>query len=373
MVCIVCGRGRPALRGVCAECLSKSGSYVKVPEFAELVLCAHCGSVLRGQRWVSSRGLARELEEAVVRALDVPRRDGASVETRARVSSLGERHADVEVEATVRVGRGGFRKRAVTRVRIRRAVCEGCSRMRGSYYEALLQVRAAGRELSPDELDLVRRRVAELMDSVRDSRDFVASADDVDGGLDFRLGRLARGRALARALASELGGVVTESSTIVGRRGGRDIHRVTFLLRLPALRAGDVARLEGRALLVTHVGPGGVSCLDLLSGEEMALEGREAEEAVRVGCIEEAEEAVVLDARRPEVTVLDPVSLRPLSIVAPGWFWEMGERGSARIVRVEGEAFLVPDRAGAGPPRPGPARARETLRGRKSASLSRRE
>ncbi len=343
MACIVCGKGRPALGGVCADCLSKRESFINVPAFTELVLCAHCESVLRGRRWESSRGLRRELEEAVGRALEVPRRDGAKVRTRARVSSLGERHADVEVEATVRAGRGRFKTTAVTRVRIKRAVCERCSRLRGSYYESILQVRAAGRELAPEEASLVRERVAELMGAVKDRGDFLAGVVDVDGGIDFRLGRLSRGRALARALASELGGVVTESTSLVGRREGRDIHRATFLLRLPALRVGDVARVRGRTLLVKSVGPRGVSCLDLISGEESSLEGKMGEGAVRVGGREMAEEAVVLYARRPEVTVLDPKSLTPMSLVAPAWFWERKVGGSVRILRVEGEAFLIPD------------------------------
>jgi NMD protein affecting ribosome stability and mRNA decay len=114
-------------------------------------------------------------------------------------------------------------------------------------------------------------------------------------------------------------------------------------VRLPELKIGDFARLEERVLLVTHVSSKGVSATDLVSGESRVLDDKEVEGTRRLGGPELVEEAVVLQARRPEVQVMDPASFSPVSIVAPDWFWKSKKTPeSVRIVKVGEDVHLVP-------------------------------
>jgi len=342
MKCIVCGKRAPALGGLCTDCLSTRKRFLDVPEFCELTLCAHCGSVFLGRRWENSRGDRLELEDAARRAAKISNEDGVTVETAVKIRPVNEHNADADIEATVRIGKRNLVQSGRTRVRIRRAVCERCSKIHGKYYEAILQVRAAGRKLGREELVAVRRRVGEL--TKRDDReDYVRMEEEVDGGLDFQLGKLMRGKAIVRALAQELGGKVTESSKIVGNKEGRELFRVTFLLRLPGFRAGDFIVLDGRTLLVTHAGPQGISVSDLAHGKAETLEGKAADRARRLGGSELLEVAVVLDARMPEVTILDPVSYKPFNVVAPDWFWAKERPENVRILKAGEDIFLVPD------------------------------
>jgi nonsense-mediated mRNA decay protein 3 len=342
MKCIVCGKNPPALGGLCAPCLGERKRFVEVPEFCELTLCAHCGSVFKGRRWENSRGEAEELEDAARRALKVSRDEGVTVAARISVKPVNEHNADAAIEAEIRIGKGRLTQSGRTRIRIRRAVCERCSKMHGKYYEAILQVRARGRALTPEELALVRSRVAELVKK-DDRDDYVRDEHEVDGGLDFQLGKLLRGKTMVRSLAQELGGKVTESSTLAGNKEGRELFRVTFLLRLPAFRMGDFIKLDGRVLLVTSVGPKGVSAADLSTGEQGTLDDRSEERARRLGGSEMVEVAVVLDARMPEVTVMDPVGYRPITVLAPDWFWSKKRPENVRILKAGDDVYLVPD------------------------------
>jgi nonsense-mediated mRNA decay protein 3 len=342
MTCIVCGKNPPALGGLCAPCLGERKRFVEVPPFCELTVCAHCGSVFKGRRWENSRGEEAELEDAARRALKVSREEGVEISSKVTVKPVNEHNADAEVSSTVKVGKSRLVQSGQTRIRIRRAVCERCSKMHGRYYEATLQVRAQGRALTADELDLVRSRVGALVKK-DDRDDYVRKEDEVDGGLDFQLGKLLRGKTMVRSLAQELGGRVTESSTLAGNKEGRELFRVTFLLRLPAFRPGDFVKLEGRVLLVTAVGPNGVSATDLQNGEPGTLDGRSEERARRLGGSEMVEVAVVLDARMPEVTIMDPVGYRPVTVVAPDWFWARKRPENVRILKSGEDVFLVPD------------------------------
>jgi nonsense-mediated mRNA decay protein 3 len=342
MKCIVCGKKAPALGGLCADCLSTRKRFIEVPEFCELTLCAHCGSVFKGRRWENSRGDETEMEGAAWRAVKVKMEDGVTVQTRVKVKPVNEHNADADIEATVRIGRSRLTQTGRTRVRIRRAVCERCSKMHGKYYEAILQVRAAGRALGQEELAAVRAKVTELSHE-GDREDFIGKEEEVDGGIDFQLGKLMRGKTMARALARQLGGKVTESSKIVGNKEGRELYRVTFLLRLPGFRAGDFVKLDDRVLLVTHIGPQGTSATDLASGRGETLDAKADDRAKHLGGEELVEVAVVLDARMPEVTIMDPVSYKPFSVVAPDWFWARPKPENVRVLKVAEDVFLVPE------------------------------
>ncbi len=343
MKCIVCGKNAPALGGLCAACLGARRRFVEVPQYCELTECAHCGSVFRGRRWENSRGEKAELEDAARRAIRVGREEGVTVTTRISARLVNEHNADADIEAAVRVGKSRLTQSGRTRIRIRRAVCERCSKMHGKYYEAILQVRAEGRDLARDELDMVRSRVGELVQK-DDRKDYVRKEEEVDGGLDFQLGKLLRGKTIVHALARELGGKVTESSQLAGNKEGRELYRVTFLLRLPAFRPGDFVRLGNRVLLVKHAGPQGTSATDLSTGAGETLDGKAAGLAKRLGGGELVEVAVVLDARMPEITIMDPVSYKPFNIVAPDWFWAVERPENVRILKSGEDVFLVPER-----------------------------
>jgi nonsense-mediated mRNA decay protein 3 len=224
-------------------------------------------------------------------------------------------------------------------------VCERCSKIHGKYFEAVLQVRASGRKLSDDELRDIAANVHELAsDKGKSTREeFISKEEVVDGGLDFQLGTIYRAKAIAKALASHFGGKITESSKLAGNKLGKELFRVTFLVRLPGLREGDFARLDERVLLVTHSSSKGVSVLDLSTGEPGVLDEQAGDRAKRLGGAELVLDAVVLQARSGEVQVMDPASFRPVHIVAPEWFWKKKKAPeSVKILKIGEDVYLVP-------------------------------
>ena len=344
MACILCGKRPGVSGGLCAGCLSERRRFIELPQFTELRTCAHCGSVVVGKRWTDSRGLEREVEAAAKRAAKVRAVEGAEANLEVEVRLLNDNNADADVTARILFGKELASQTCRTRVRIRRTVCERCSKIHGRYYEAVLQVRSAGRKLSEGELEEVSAIVHGLASEKRTRQEFLAREERMDGGLDYQLGTVGRAKSIAKMLADRYGGRITESSKLAGAKLGKELHRVTFLVRLPALKDGEFVRLDDRVLLITHVGPQGTSATALATGEPVLLCGDDEERAKRLGGPELAEEAVVLEARRPEVQVMDPASYRPVHIVAPGWFWKKKRLPEiVRIVRSGEDLYLVPD------------------------------
>ena len=128
--------------------------------------------------------------------------------------------------------------------------CTSCSRQAGGYYEATLQLRTPRRAV----LKVAVARVNAALEE--GAPQFFATEDGpVRGGYDFQLSSTNRARALSRALLLVMGGEVKETSSLVGRREGRDVLRHTFGVRLPPVLADDVVLHDGAAWRV-GIAPG---------------------------------------------------------------------------------------------------------------------
>jgi len=343
--CIVCGKGAQVLDSLCDKCICERRRFIELPLFMEHTVCAHCGSTFIGKRWKDATNLEEELEGSVKRAVMLNCPEGCKISTDVTLKTVDDFNVDAVAEAKISVGKRSFKQSGKTRVRIRRAVCERCSRVRGKYFEATLQVRGAGRALTDREYELVNRKVHEKAMGAGDRDSYITNEDERDGGLDFQLGKISVAKALSRFLADATGGRIIETSTLAGRKEGKELFRVTFLVRIPNLQPGDFAAVGKRVLLVTHVGHGGVSALDLSTGKQEVLDEKAESCARRLGSGELVEVAVVLEARKPELQIMDPVTYGTIHIVAPEWFWSAHRKNATENVHIlkSGEdVYLVP-------------------------------
>ncbi|MFQ6105651.1 MAG: NMD3-related protein, partial [Candidatus Hydrothermarchaeaceae archaeon] len=109
-------------------------------------------------------------------------------------------------------------------------VCARCSKMAGGYYEGVFQVRG---DMSDEEKEKIKKRVS----SIKPIDTFITDLRVLRYGIDFYLSSAKGTKKIARMLRSELGGSTIETSKLVGRsREGKDLHRVTVVLRLPERR-----------------------------------------------------------------------------------------------------------------------------------------
>src|SRR5438445_288641 len=121
--------------------------------------------------------------------------------------------------------------------------------------EGVLQVAADAREVRPAEVRAVRTFVTARVDRAGDTDSFVSRIEEVHGGLDFYVSANALGKALARDLSESFGGTVSSSPKLYGQKQGREVYRVTSLVRLGPFHVGDVVRHKGALAEVTSVRP----------------------------------------------------------------------------------------------------------------------
>ena len=279
MFCVECGAEGPTYQGLCARDFLKKHPVVAPPEVLDLERCTSCGSFRLKSGWskidreLALTGLLREAIPKLapwerVTFTHVAREEDAN-NLSLTVKALG-RFEDLQSVQDFRV-----------RVRIKPSLCDSCQKQRGRYFEGTLQVRGDGRELTPQEMRGVRTFVIARVDRTGDPAAFVSRIEEVHGGLDFYLSTNGLGKALARELSDSFGGRVSSSPKLFGQKQGREVYRVTSLVRLGPFHIGDVVRHKEYLAEVTSVRPF-VVLRDLATGESRRFKPKDVRSAKRV-------------------------------------------------------------------------------------------
>lgn len=342
MFCVECGTEVPrTVHGSCVECFTAKHPLLILPEAVDVELCSHCEARRVGAHWVDpDEGAPSEWlrEDAVREAAQAhPEVQDAVLQIHEEPEDAKHYRTTVQVEGTIEGV--PVAAQAGTTVRVRRGVCDRCSRMHGGYYSALLQLRATERPVTEDE-----RRTAEVLlgDELRrqlatgNRFAFLSKDEAIHGGHDYYLGDIEAGRNVARVLKDRLGATVTESAKLVGRREGEDVHRVTFLVRIRLFATGDFAESGGRVVQVVSIDRGNAIVMDLESHRRTRVPEATLR---RIGGPEVVQDAVVVSTAPGEIQVMDPVSLRTRDLLRPDDYEPPGP--TVPVVRHEGRLYIA--------------------------------
>lgn len=317
----MCGRTvRGLISGTCTRCYLETGEVLRIPKI-NIAVCPDClryretnswmagGESLRssiarsGRRLVLGRAKFDEAArsaggEPVLADLEVGnvRISGnrASFSATARIDGLGpeSESAQIEVEAMASLNL---------------SLCRECQLRRSDYHACILQIRAEGRAPEEDELEVLRDIIEQATNRPgSDPMRYIGRSEERKEGLDLFIGSAALGREIAKDAAARLGGQPRESRKLIGveKGTGKRLYRFTILLRLPALRIGDVTELGGNLYAVLHH-LGGTTTLVDREGATLSHQVASGELPL-IARREDIGQALVLEVRPDGVQILDP-------------------------------------------------------------------
>ena len=342
MFCVECGREDELIGSVCKECFSKKHAIVSLPDHVDLTLCAHCSSMETPKGW-KDVGSMREAVEAAIRASLVLLKDAKVSDLRIELSQKDERNLQADVNLQVTASGAEFERHLSTIVRIKRGSCKECSKKQGRYYEAILQVRGPERNLPEQTEEEVQRMVNERVASMRKtSREvFVSKVERVKGGLDFYFSTIPAARGIARELENAMCAEYKESSSLWGRRDGKDIYRMTYMVRFQGFSKGDVIEYDRKLYFVTGMSKGMVHGIDISTGEERSMHLQDPGECSLVQPKGKILKAVVVVESKDELQVLDPETMKTIDVRKPNGFSRKGEQ--VRLVKTKAGTFALSD------------------------------
>ncbi len=337
-----CGREEELVGSLCRECYSKRYGKASLPEHVDITLCAHCSAMETDHGWKDVGSVREAAEAAVESALELSE-DAKLLDIDLQLEELDERNMSADVTVSLESQGIPLERSLSTTIRLKRGSCTECSKKQGRYYEAILQVRGSDKGLTDEEQRSVERSVRGKVEVLRKTnRDvFVSKIEEVKGGLDFYFGSIPAAKSIARDMQETLCAEYKESSSLWGRRDGKDIYRMTFLVRLPGFQKGDVVEHDGRMLFVRGMSRGMVRAIDLVSGEERSLKLRAVGECTLEKPKSNVLKGQVLVERKGEVQVLDPETMAVLDVKLFPGFRRKGDQ--IRFAKTKLGAFGIDD------------------------------
>lgn len=340
MLCLRCGFHEQFHDNLCRDCLISAYDPFRIASVIRGTICPDCNKVLKNKTWVDCQGSA--MNAAVQVAMWEIEQDGDLKNPNVELSCD---RFDKNVYFLSGGGRGSYmgilvNKPLKTEVRLTPNLCVYCSRRKGNYYEAILQLRGIESLDTDQQQNIIERIVDEaFLQSRKDPNVFITRDEKVRGGHDFYMGSNSFARQAAIRVHDQYGGEMKVSKTLFTKKDGRDIYRVTYLVRLPGFITGDYLSGEGSFYKVRRI-HSRVQVIEVVSGREKHLSMDEAMKMTRLSPRSVEVDAVVLSEGRSEIQVLDPVSMRTRDVILPEGFVRE-EGATVRCARIDDELYIV--------------------------------
>lgn len=318
-ICPLCGS--PSQKGeVCGRCRVKETRWFECPDRLKVVICPTCGARKEAGTWSDFAFNRDDLVQELVRRT-------LHLDTQLKESTLAISPVEISPNrsrAHCRVNGILFgvpvEGSCIVEVEWKKEQCDRCSRISGSYYEGVVQIRASGRRITGREISEAARIASTVEESLMVSGErlsFISDIDEHRDGLDITVGSQRLGQEIATAVTRELGGRFTTHPKLIGEKAGRQIFRITYSLRLPRYSRGDIIVVSGKYAEVLRVDVKTIRFLDLESGLARSVSEQQVER--RAGHKAEASVRMVAFRDGDLLGILDPVTGITRETAAPRW------------------------------------------------------
>ena len=327
----------------CKECFLSNLLLIKCPSVIKIRVCPVCGAHFTAGKWnretdqrkllfYEIAGSIRMHPDAKHEKLDI------SEEKIDRSRSL----AHITVSAIV----SGLNVNAATdiEIRIKKETCDTCSRIAGGYYAGIVQLRANHRLISEKEVNRCIELADHLLKKLMENGDrfaFISKIEELREGVDLYIGSATSCRQVCRAIIRELGGSYTTSSSLVGRKDGEDLYRITCALRLHEFISGDIVAIRDLVIEVTRQDKQ-IHGTDLIDGQRVSLGTDMDIPAVKIGSRKDATTTVLVAVEEDTVQILDPETYETLLFKKPS-FLNQKSGSEVCVVRTSNGLFLLPE------------------------------
>ena len=220
MFCVVCGKNEIFIDSQCKECYFKSHTVVQIPDKIAVMRCKFCNAVLIGKEWHDGISLDKIIisnlkldKGSKIESISIKMIHGNEYQALYKVTLGIQVSTDFDHESVV------IDKEVI--VKNNYSVCVKCSRLRGGYYEDIVQIR------NFDEL--ITKELVSMINPEQISKEIY-----LKNGVDvYIIDKHFTKRFISNIsrLKSKYKFEVTTSRKLYGKKDGVDVYRTTYLLR----------------------------------------------------------------------------------------------------------------------------------------------
>ncbi len=273
MRCCICGKETDRVKeGMCESCFSKEKSPFSIKRRIDIQVCKHCGRFYLGgwehgtvhdiiQKAVFYYLEPKKMFEIVKKIKDEKNEDQIRIEF-----FRTEEKIDLDIELLT-VHEFKIREELTSEIHLNYTTCPRCAKIRGGYYEAVLQIRRENTELTKEE----REDMVRIIEGTHESEE-VSKLTNRKEGIDIYFITKKAAKISLKRLKSRYGGSIKRSF----ERIGEEKYRTISVLRLPQYKEGMIVERQGELFVVEDAKDS--LHLRTLSGEKKHFQWRDIEE-----------------------------------------------------------------------------------------------
>ena len=318
MFCVECGKeGKIYKNGVCIDCYIKNKSFTKGPNLIDIYECSKCPAYKYKNSWLNE-----SFEEILIRNI----KDHFKISNELNKIEIKTDYDNEENNIPCKITISGFlddhkiSEEHFLKVRLKRIVCDVCSKQFGGYYEAILQIRSNKRRSFKKELKKIRFFVENFVGNLVEKGNrglFITDIAEEQNGVDFYLSEKGPAYTIAKKIQEKFGGEIKQSSKNIGMKDSKQIYRVTYLVRLPPFSSGDFFSYNNSYYFILSIAADTVHVLELHNWTKRVFKGRELFNINILGGKELIKEMILVSQSKDEVQVMDPKTFKTFDVKKP--------------------------------------------------------
>jgi nonsense-mediated mRNA decay protein 3 len=341
MFCVECGIEDEIYKdGVCLKCYIKNKKFSKGSDTLDLSVCVNCHGYKYKNTWTND-----PLEEIMQRI--VKNNIKISNELQKVNITIETNKTSQGLECIVHIS-GLIQEKEINEqhdllIRLKKTVCEICSRQFGGYHEAIIQVRTEKRKFSKEELNEIKTTVQSLVESIQYKGNrtlFIADIAEEHGGLDFYISDKNAAFNISKILLDKYGGYIKQSSTNTGMKDGKQVYKMTYLVRIPSYKKGDFIQIEDTFYQIKKLHSNKVKIINLSTLEENSINPKKLEKARILDGQNFLIDMIVVSQTNGELQLMDEKTYDIHIVKKPKEIEYKTEK--IQVIKIDNKLFLFP-------------------------------
>ena len=337
--CPKCGKTTEN-EGLCSDCLVDNTKWFSCDQRALSTHCPSCGAIKTGNTWTDSSKERDDLAPDLARSAVHLHPDVQKPSIDVTVVDFGQNRSRASLVIRGQLYKKFVEDTCTVELVWHKEQCDRCNRISGSYYEGVVQVRAEGRSPSTFEIQMasgIAQQVEDNLQAGGERLSFISDMKEIHDGLDFIIGSQHIGTLICKAIIAQLGGRYKTHPKLVGEKNGRQLFRITYLLRLPRFQKQDVVLSRGRYAEVDRVESNHIRVMDLADGTYRAIKDGDVERIV--GNARNGTPALVVFSDKDVIGILDPDTGHTVEFKK--FAWMCARPGDHLNILHDGEQIIV--------------------------------
>ena len=341
MFCVECGKDGPIFRdGVCLDCYLKTHSFTKGVELIDIPTCSHCNSFKYKNTWTSEI-FGDVLKRFIKNNFQISKKlKKIDINTECKEE---KELINCKVYITGYIDDHEITEEHNTKIRLKKTVCDVCSKRFGGYHEAIIQIRAEKRNLSQEEIDELIIYVENLVENIKAKGNrslFITDMGKEHGGVDFYLSDKGSALTIINKIHDSFGGEIKKSSKNIGMKDSKQVYRLTYLVRLPVFRKGDFISYKNSYYYVRSISKSKMHIMNLIDWSKQILDIKQIKNLNVIGRDELVKDMILINQKEDEVQIMDENNYKIIIVKKPKKINFSSEK--IKVITIENQVFLFP-------------------------------